>query len=346
MPTILRLIVIVAVPLVVETYFYALCTILTVYVLYRRWVRQEEATSLFMIAVALIMFCLFSTYWIIDVYKLWHAARILPELPDPGISDSVYEAEFGLTTKKLVTSGQLPVVFLMMTLGDIVSLWRAYVISGRPRWVYALAMAFVVVEFGLWILIIVQQALTDLSDHEALVLELVSLSVVAAAQLLCTLLIAYKAWSHWRDIRGVLGFSSTQQSIAMLVVVIETGVAYFVALICYAAVSAARQLPRQYEILDILGACMVPLFAMYPTGVIVLVAARLAILERSIASISSPSILHFAPPSRGRCASRQDSPQRFADSFETRQLDLAATTSDREGDDKHKKFARYMEGQA
>ncbi|KZV63141.1 hypothetical protein PENSPDRAFT_220563 [Peniophora sp. CONT] len=69
-----------AFPLLIETYLYALYTVLTVYFVYRRWLdRERTSLTVFMLLVTLAMFILFTAYWAIDIYLLWiEVYRYLP----------------------------------------------------------------------------------------------------------------------------------------------------------------------------------------------------------------------------------------------------------------------------
>ncbi|KZV68548.1 hypothetical protein PENSPDRAFT_753999 [Peniophora sp. CONT] len=230
----------------------------------------------FMVFITMAMFLMFTLYWLINVYILWaetYNAWWGTDPDDQQVSDVV----------NVLGNLQFLTRALMLILGDAVSLWRAYAILGRPRWLYILSTFIVSAEVALWIAIAVEFIKAKISLDSNILLTAVAVFIAAFVQLLSTLMIGYKTWLHWSDVREFVGPSNVRRSLAVLTVVIESGV--------------ALHSGSQSETLQ----------AMYPTVVIVLVSARLAILERSINSAAAQSDVRFAIPPGGP-SSEDDEP--------------------------------------
>ncbi|KZV68556.1 hypothetical protein PENSPDRAFT_687115 [Peniophora sp. CONT] len=279
-----------ALPLLLETFLYALYMVLMFYLLYRRRVDRKTTPRLpaFMLIVTLAMFALFSLYWAVDVYLLWAAVyRYLPR--QSTIREDTFLDGIWISWSAPYFLQQIS-LFGMIVLGDIISLWRAYVIYNRRQWLFILSIGIGVVESGLYILILVEylaeelphfaRGFYDFSESSNTAAIMAAGLVTGCAQIFATSLITYRAWVYWRDVREFSRQNQVRHGIAMLVVVIETGVVYLALLFWYGAVvifagyaSLAVTLVFYYA---------TPLIAMYPPLVVVLVATRRSILERSI----------------------------------------------------------------
>lgn len=119
-----------------------------------------------MLLVTLTMFALFSGYWACDVYLLW--AEVYRYLPRPLEATSPNATYLDGLYIPWTVAYFAPQVFRFMmvmpkfrvfpdehfhlscqlTLGDTVSLWRAYVIWGRPRWLFRLFASLVIIDSG------------------------------------------------------------------------------------------------------------------------------------------------------------------------------------------------------
>ncbi|VDB85479.1 unnamed protein product [Peniophora sp. CBMAI 1063] len=93
-----------------------------------------------------------------------------------------------------------------------------------------------------------------------------------------TVLIAFKAWVYWRDVRGSVHRSVSSPGLRALASIIESGIVYLALLVWYGSIefwgasdSLARWTARYY---------CVPLIAMYPTLVIAIVGSRRSMQER------------------------------------------------------------------
>ncbi|KZV68554.1 hypothetical protein PENSPDRAFT_754004 [Peniophora sp. CONT] len=265
-----------ALPLLLETFLYALYIVLTVYFIYQRWIdRKTSPFSTSVLLVTLAMFTFFSLYWAVDVYLLWATTY------DHANMMVLYSLHGIATPWPVPLVAQQVSQYSVIVLGDIVSLWRAYAIFGRQWWLLLLSLGIAIAENGKY-----------------LRLCLLSTSFVVAAniltgcsQLLSTLLIAYKAWVHWRDIREFAHHNQIQHSIALLLVMIESGVVYLALLLWYGAINLFGR--HGSLVSTTVFFYMTPLIAMYPTLVVVLVTSRRSVLERGIASGGQPSNLHI-----------------------------------------------------
>ncbi|VDB83392.1 unnamed protein product [Peniophora sp. CBMAI 1063] len=305
-----------AFPLMLETYLYALYTVLTVYFLYRRWLdRKTTSLPVFMLFVTISMFILYSGYWAIDVYLLW--IEIYRYLPQLGTVPGIFFLDGILIPWSVAYYVQTALEFAMLVLGDTVSLWRAYVIWGRPRWLFMLFLGTTVIESIAYVLVLVALFAQNLpqSPHgfsysfftkAYIPLCLVSNIITACAQLFATIMIMYKGWVYWRDVRKIS--QQARHGIAMLTVFIETSVVYFFFLLWLGFVGFFAN-PN-----TLLYAWVfyytTPLIAMYPTLVVVIAATRRSVLENSAVSEHVPSGLHFATnPSAQQ--NRGSQPSRF-----------------------------------
>ncbi|KZV74658.1 hypothetical protein PENSPDRAFT_186365 [Peniophora sp. CONT] len=127
-------------------------------------------------------------------------------------------------------------------------------------------------------------------------LTFIGYGIVGLAQLGSTGSIAYRAWIHWRDVREFLHHSTTtRRTIATMGIIIESGVTYLGLLVWYGAItwwgsprSAVVYTCRFYS---------VPLIAMYPTLVVILVASRRSVLEGSTGSTLAAHVeeIRFTP---------------------------------------------------
>ncbi|KZV63147.1 hypothetical protein PENSPDRAFT_758184 [Peniophora sp. CONT] len=292
-------------PFIVETFLFALHAVLTVYFIYQRWVKRRKTASLpmFILTVALMMFLLSAAFWSLDIYLLWERVYQLLPLRQTDSSGEIDLAGI-ISPASIPAYVQQILLPLIVVIGDTVSLWRAYVLFARPRWLYVTLVGVVVVESMAYILLALSLAahyfprvstsgvLNSLGRHQGFCV-LGAYILTSVAQLSATLSISFKAWAHWNDIRKFMPHDSpTRHSLAMLAVLIESGIIYFALLAWFGMInwygtngSAARSTSGFY---------VAPLAAMYPTLVVVIVATRRSVLEHSI-SHSKPSFgLRFA----------------------------------------------------
>ncbi|KZV74650.1 hypothetical protein PENSPDRAFT_732194 [Peniophora sp. CONT] len=240
--------------LLLETALFTLYTALIVYLIYYVCASRKTTESLpsLVLVYTLSMFALYSLYWALDVYYLWAEYRSLlasqsESFDKPDIQKSWKAAawilEDGLLPQYFVVLYmQYMVGLILIALGDFVSLWRAYAVWGRPRWLYITLGCVAVVEGVLYILICASSYTEYISSSVSvpngvwalavarIPLTFIGYASTALAQTASTTLMAYKAWFHWREVREFMN-RSTSPSLTALAVVIESGVAYLLLLV-------------------------------------------------------------------------------------------------------------------
>ncbi|KZV73489.1 hypothetical protein PENSPDRAFT_648825 [Peniophora sp. CONT] len=242
--------------------------------------------------VALAMFILFSAYWALGVYLLW--AEVYTFLPNSQATLQGVDSRWIYRPSSAPLYVQEVLQVMMIMLGDIVSLWRAYAIYGRPRWLYAVFGSILIIEtiastFFCAALAVDYLPLPQSSilypflDRTKALWFLLAYLVTDLAQGAATVSIAYKTWAHWRDVREFINRSPTRNSLVMLVVILESGVIYLALLGWYGYISWYGRLDSAIWYTS--AYYMSPIIAMYPTLVVVLVSMRHSVLERSINSV-------------------------------------------------------------
>ncbi|VDB83395.1 unnamed protein product [Peniophora sp. CBMAI 1063] len=277
-------------PLITETFLFALHTVLTVYFVYYRWVKRQTAPlPRFMLIVALLMFAMFSLYWSLDVYQLWeNVYRFLP-LRQTGSKGAIDPTGVSVAASTL-TYVQVILQFLIIVIGDTVSLWRAYVLLGRPRWLFLTMIGVVALEsfaYTLLGLAGLQDFLPRLETSQFIrllwsrqgICYLSAGLLTILAQSCATLSISFVAWTYWNDVRKLMPLNAPMQhSLAMLAVLIESGIVYLALLVVLGVISWAGRNGSVSK--STISFYVTPLLAMYPTLVVVLVATRRSVLER------------------------------------------------------------------
>ncbi|VDB85064.1 unnamed protein product [Peniophora sp. CBMAI 1063] len=262
-------------PFVVETMLFTFELVLAGNIVWKHRTNLKTASrhDICLVSVTVAMLGLLSAYWAVDMYKLLGLAT--PTLNDHGVA-----------------LAHLVIAYSIFLLGDCIVLWRAYVLYGRPRWLRITTIVLAVVFTGQY------------SAFAALQLPLLGRIANIGPNLIATLLIAYKTWAHWRDVRR---FSGDSDALAILLVIIESGFFYSVMPILEAVLALVISAATAHWFACIL----TPLFAMYPTLVVVLVRTRRTMLERSaIASCAAETMqweVHVPDSERGREDSRPHS---------------------------------------
>ncbi|VDB86732.1 unnamed protein product [Peniophora sp. CBMAI 1063] len=280
-----------AFPLVLDTALFNTHLILAVYFVYLLWKdRKTTPTLRFKLFLTLAMLVLASIYWSLSVFDVHDTTRTILKSPDsyiPGENPSAF----------LSIGGPLGLVqqisaLLILAIGDGVTLWRAYVVCGRRRWLRILNIILVVFVLCFQAVFIgITQAFAYLS------VAYLSLLITWFPHVFSTLLIARKAWLHWRDVREFAYKSGMRHSLAILTIVIESGIIYVVIYFLYTATSVAGGISGKYSMpYDF----FIPLAAMYPTIVFLLLAERKSLLERTIDAVSTRDVMHFAEPAGTR----------------------------------------------
>ncbi|KZV75973.1 hypothetical protein PENSPDRAFT_748148 [Peniophora sp. CONT] len=245
-----------AFPVMAETAIYSLQVVLTVYMLWRRWVDHKvtPATNT-TLSVTLAMFLLYSTIWSVDIWTLTFAARDIFGLYDTSVS--LYAINL---TRQLCMAA-------ILFIGDCVVLWRAYVIFERPRWLRITSIVVLLCTFAFY------GWLSSKATDANLFTPVASI----VPNIYATSLVTYKAWAHWKDIQDYSDRSSTRHSIVLLAIVVESGVIYLVLSIALIVSYPFSLAAEQWG-----SSILTPLTAMYPSLVVILVSTRRNLLERSI----------------------------------------------------------------
>ncbi|KZV73375.1 hypothetical protein PENSPDRAFT_648914 [Peniophora sp. CONT] len=290
--------------LLVETFLFALYAILIANLICHPCVtRKTTSLPRFMLPFTLSMFALFSLYWALDIYLLWAEYHTLLSPK----SDGSYGPDLHAIQRKGTSAADEDVLapryfatvyaqyimqLTLIALGDFVSLWRAYVIFGKPKWLYILTICIAVAESVIYILVFASSSTEYLIPSTQVFvyalantrapLVFIGYSTTGLSQLGSTSLIAFKAWVHWKEVREFVQRSARHRSLTALTILIESGIAYLALLIWYGAISYWG--PTESLAVYTCRFYSVPLVAMYPTLVIVIVASRRSVLERSIAS--------------------------------------------------------------
>ncbi|KZV75968.1 hypothetical protein PENSPDRAFT_748143 [Peniophora sp. CONT] len=236
------------------------------------------------------MFCLLSAYWASDGYKLLEAVK---DIADGGAENLGLEPILSGDKVSILELVQQALACPILLIGDYVVLWRAYVIFGRPRW---LCISTIVI------------AISYTAGYIALVayrFQVYGRLMNIIPNFIATVLVAYKAWIHWKDIRTFTHEGGTRHSLALLLVILESGFAYTALTIAYALIVF---LNSDGMAANWFAYILTPLLAMYPTLVIVLVSTRKNLLERSVEAASSPSDLRwnvYVPSSKDDAGGRK-----------------------------------------
>ncbi|VDB84902.1 unnamed protein product [Peniophora sp. CBMAI 1063] len=278
-----------AFPLLLQTFLFALYAVLTLYFLWSK--RKAVPLLTFPLFVAVAMFLLFSAYWALGVYLLW--AEVYRLLPAHQSSLTGKDPRWIYRPSSPSLYAQEVLQVMMIVLGDVVSLWRAYAIYGRPRSLYIVFGSILLIETVASSFFCAALAVDYLPLPQTSVLYpflvsikdscfLVAYLVTDVSQLAATLSIAYKTWAHWKDVREFIHRSSKRHSLAMLEILVESGVVYLALLGWYGVVSWYGRLDTAVWYTS--AYYMNPLIAMYPTLVVVLISIRHSVLESSIKS--------------------------------------------------------------
>ncbi|KZV74653.1 hypothetical protein PENSPDRAFT_662293 [Peniophora sp. CONT] len=201
------------------------------------------------------MFALFCVYWALDIYYLWAEYHSLLSRCSGSLNGSKAQVVSWKGADWVDQDGLLPQYFtpvyveymielILIVLGDFVSLWRAYVIFGRSRWLCKLLGCIAVIE----------------SEH----------------------VLKGRIRLHWRDVQNFTHRSSTRRGFTALAIIIESGVVYLVILTWYGIITTFGG-SSSLLVYSCRFYCA-PFIAMYPTLVVALVTSRHSVLERSIDS--------------------------------------------------------------
>ncbi|VDB86243.1 unnamed protein product [Peniophora sp. CBMAI 1063] len=328
-------------PLLLESMLYALYVALMIFYCLRFYMKHTQRVW-WILVISFVLFVLSTVTWALDVSVLWlEMYRLLPSR----LSSTVPEISAGLAIEKLdggIKTAHDACEVITIFMSDIVALWRAYLIYGKPRWLKVVSIIAITLSTALYILneMMIFGRYGGESDSPspafwiryweidggklALIVQATTLSTTACAQLLATILLAWKAWIHRRQLNDLLpnrrSSSKHQRPGAILYVIIETGAAYTFlrVLYVYANYVGAIETGNESALIAFYWATaiMCQISGMYPTLIIFLVSLRESLVERSVASQSAHAItsIRFAPS--GADDSHEDaSHNRILDTF-------------------------------
>ncbi|KZV72997.1 hypothetical protein PENSPDRAFT_649251 [Peniophora sp. CONT] len=260
----------------------------------KSWKDSKRVPGIFAISVGLFLMC--AAAWTLDIcvlslqlYQLL-PSRFSPNGPDTTIDQATTTLYGNL---KFARSACTTVIYIFC---DIISLWRAYVIYGRPRWLKITSLSLFSFSCILYIATLVLDDTSGLGSPPTFavrleeldggavpeVLSSMAVSTTAFSQVFVTALIARKAWIYRKDLQSLLpaqrmGSSNRKRLTSVFYVVIETGIVYSLLWVIFV-------LAHEYA-LGLTGAywseawvCQIS--GIYPTLIVVIISERASILEQ------------------------------------------------------------------
>ncbi|KAJ6460514.1 hypothetical protein C8R45DRAFT_1029296 [Mycena sanguinolenta] len=284
-------------PLLVETMLYAMFTILimmSTYFLTTRGLRSRS--SKVMLAVTLVMYGLSTYDWAIDIHllrddlKVFLPADLIQPPPD-------YTRRIQVNNALHIS--QFIVANISTMLSDTVVCWRVYIVYGRSKHVFWVAMLLLTLLFCAILTCNLTQIgiafpwvrhLYILAPGE-LTIDIVALILSALVNIWATLMITYQAWQCRLVIRHYLKDTDTRVfAESMLALFAETGTIYTILWILKNIIIIPRVEPTSYT--DYATVVMYQMTGMYPTVIIILVALKKSHLEHQFTSYGEVTTQH------------------------------------------------------
>ncbi|VDC07962.1 unnamed protein product [Peniophora sp. CBMAI 1063] len=221
-------------PVFVETILYTLYSVLIVIHFIKHRNNPRHAPGIFALSVWLYLLC--TACWALDFSMMCtDLYRYLPEtLSSDATMASDNEEVVNLNSTRIFVHDIFAgTVFVFC---DVIALWRAYVIYGRPRWLAICSTCLFSLSLVLYALVGIFDITQNLRDAPAFVLDVHStviaalafsaLSTTMVAHCASTALIARKAWVHRRRLRCLInarvGNSKDYKPMIVLSTVIES----------------------------------------------------------------------------------------------------------------------------
>ncbi|KAI0313855.1 hypothetical protein OF83DRAFT_1175276 [Amylostereum chailletii] len=244
-----------------------------------------------MLVVTLLMYAISAGLWAISLKLMWNELNLLiPGLLSPAAQGSDSE---GNTNALSALNTKWSFVYLVLFqlnvyLSDAVALWRVYVIWGRRKSIVCSIAVILITLVGVNIIIILLQVavkfpasvpkhLLSFADRIGGRTYIAYFAVSAFANVWATFMVAWKAWSHRREIRQHLRNRTVKGSVeSILMMLVESSVVYSILAILQmldtdsGALRTLSTGPYYYYLTNI----MVQVSGMYPTVVIVLAALQ------------------------------------------------------------------------
>ncbi|KAJ7362499.1 hypothetical protein DFH08DRAFT_930819 [Mycena albidolilacea] len=276
-------------PLLVETALYAIFTVLIVastYLLLTRG-RRSRANKM-MLCVTLVMYCLASWEWAVDVHRLRDDLKVLLPAdlvqPPPDHARRV-KVNIALHIAQGITNN------ICVVLSDMVVCWRVYVVFGRNKRVLVMAVFLLIVlacAIFLCNLTQIGQGFPSVTTLHRLVpsqliIDAVALALSALINVWATTMIGYQAWHCRRAIRHYLSDTSNRTYAGgMMALFVESGIVYSILWILRNIIIIPGVEPSAYTIYSTM--VMYQVTGMYPTLIVILVALRKSHLEHQFTS--------------------------------------------------------------
>ncbi|VDB83394.1 unnamed protein product [Peniophora sp. CBMAI 1063] len=298
-----------AAPLLLETALIVIFTIQTTLFVYHRWSVSEGKQQIaphrrrrlnVTLTLSISMYFLALVYWLLDI--IIAREELLAYLP-ARLSQTHDESAYSTLDKMLGVHWYVQTVLqiLIWTSSDAVVLWRAYAVLGRPRWLRITIVILFLLEIGVYMDYLVFylyvlphpppfiQSIREMTGSRYIITApyLAAASSTLITQVFATALIAYKAWRVWKSRKGL--FQGPGRVFRALAVLIESGVAYTLLWIWYTIATNDGILgPIVTGWTDYY---LMPLTAMYPTLVVMIVTLQdsvLANVEGSPSASTTP----------------------------------------------------------
>ncbi|KAI0312975.1 hypothetical protein OF83DRAFT_1176123 [Amylostereum chailletii] len=196
-------------PVLLETAVFAFLSVLicmSSYLLISKGLHDRPNRIMF--ALTLVVYALSATQWGIDVAIMWNDLNKLIPLDLTGVEGTAPTNNRNF----YIQFAEDPLGALNFILADCVALWRACAVWGMRKGMVISSAIIVVILVGSWVVFLVAQAAQSLPSAPAsiqvwtdsntiIALETFSYTFTAAANILPTAMIAYKAWSveSWRS---------------------------------------------------------------------------------------------------------------------------------------------------
>ncbi|VDC07977.1 unnamed protein product [Peniophora sp. CBMAI 1063] len=280
-------------PVFVETILYTLYSVLMITHLIKHRNNPRHAPSIFALSMWLYLPC--TVCWALDFSLLWtDLYRYLPGTLSPAATSSSDNDRLALNNSNRIFVRAIcgGTVFVFC---DVVAMWRAYVLYGRPRWLGIGCLCLFAFSSVMYTMVGVFDATTLLRDPPSFAshrftptaaLELTAFSTTLLAHLGSTILISRKAWIHRRWLRKLIdtqngsGGSNDSKPMVVVYTVIESGIMYTSESLwaVYVSTGWLSDYGRTWT-----GFWMYQISGMYPTLVVVVVLLRGSLLEQSAA---------------------------------------------------------------
>ncbi|KZV63158.1 hypothetical protein PENSPDRAFT_691900 [Peniophora sp. CONT] len=293
-------------PLIFETFLMALFTVMVVYFLSQQRSRSPPPSKAraAIFYVALCSYTLAVINWAIDIHILWlELTRLIPQTlsnATPGADASEVHG--------ILSFIQAILYSCIFTLSDVVLLWRAYVLTERPRWLLYTSVVVVVIEDALYVLNLISQlyllpnmptSIISLAFQLNLGIGPTIVACTAAVQAFASILITSRIWKPWNEFRDLILFRNLERKHSeLLLLIAETGILYSLLWI-WATISISPGVRDLDTAADWVPYYLVPISSIYPVAIVVIVSLRCSVLERKPdmqSRMLSSGTLRFARP--------------------------------------------------